>query len=280
MDAEIVGIADGVRLDDLCRHCIPVVESVGRFIASQVGMVAADVIEEKSANSLVSYVDKEAEKQLVSALSLLLPKAGFLTEEATTVQRVGGEDWTWIIDPLDGTTNFLFGLPNFAISVALARREEVVLGIVYEVNRAEMFYAWKGGGAYCNGRSIHVRQSTVLEDTLVATGFPYSDFKKLPAQFGAVEQFQRSTRGVRRWGAAAIDLCFVACGRFDIFFENSLNPWDVAAGILLVQEAGGVVTDFQGTPADLSGREVVASYGSIHKLAVGVVRSWFYPESV
>lgn len=272
-------MTEQIDLKDLCDKCIPIIEGVGRFIASQVGRVTADAVEEKSVNSLVSYVDKEAERMLVAGLSSLVPQAGFLTEEET-VRQGSREPWQWIIDPLDGTTNFLFGLPNFAVSVALAYQNEVLLGLVYEVNRSEIFYTWKGGGAFCNGKKIQVRQSNGLGEALVATGFPYSNFEKLHAHFEAVEQFQRCTRGVRRWGAAAIDLCFVACGRFDLFFENTLNPWDVAAGILLVREAGGLVTDFQGNPADLSGKEVVASYGKVHQQAMEIIHPRFYPKSV
>ncbi len=202
-----------------------------------------------------------------------------ITNEETVLQNVRGL-WKWVIDPLDGTTNFLYGLPNFAISVGLMYKEEIVLGLVYEVNRKELFYAWKGGGAFCNGIPIRVRNTQDLGEALVATGFPYSKFEMLTTHFSATEDFQRRTRGIRRWGAAAIDLCFVACGRFDIFFENTLNPWDVVAGILIVQEAGGLITDFRGVQGDLSGREVLASNGYLHVQALEIIRSRFYPDSV
>ncbi len=273
------GTITGDWLANICKESLSVVERAGDFIRSQVGQVGESRIEEKSLNSLVSYVDKEAEQILVAGLSQIFPEAGFLTEEGTAVSA-GSRPWQWIIDPLDGTTNFLYSLPCFAVSVALAYEGRPMMGIVYEVNQREMYHAWRGGGAFCNGRPIAVSRAGLLKDSLVATGYPYENYSTLSAHFSVTDRFQRSTRGIRRWGAASVDLCYVACGRYTIFFENTLNPWDVAAGILLVEEAGGKVSDFRGLCGDFSGREVLATNHLVHEEAMGFVRAGFYPDDV
>jgi len=218
--------------------------TVGEFIREQQSKIKASDVQTKSLNSLVSYVDVEAEKMLVSGLRELVPEAGFLTEEETTSQEKG--DVFWIIDPLDGTTNFLHGLPVFAISIALMQHNEVVLGVVYEIGHDELFYAWKDGGAYLNESRIFVSKTGPLKETLLATGFPYHDFSKMPQYMNLLQACFRYSRGMRRIGSAATDLAYVAAGRFNGFFEYGLNPWDVAAGCILVTEAGGKVSDFKG----------------------------------
>ena len=273
------GTITGDWLANICKESLSVVERAGDFIRSQVGQVGESRIEEKSLNSLVSYVDKEAEQILVAGLSQIFPEAGFLTEEGTAVSA-GSRPWQWIIDPLDGTTNFLYSLPCFAVSVALAYEGRPMIGMVYEVNQREMYHAWRGGGAFCYGRPIAGSRAGLLKDSLVATGYPYENYSTLSAHFSVTDRFQRSTRGIRRWGAASVDLCYVACGRYTIFFENTLNPWDVAAGILLVEEAGGKVSDFRGLCGDFSGREVLATNHLVHEEALGFVRAGFYPDDV
>lgn len=263
-----------LKFESICQEAILIVERVGRFIRQEMGRVADQSIEEKSLNSLVSYVDKTAEQQLVEALGKLLPGSVFLTEEDTVANQSG--DLQWIIDPLDGTTNFLFQLPVFSVSVALQQEGETVLGIVYEVNRQECFYAWQGGGAFLNGRPIGVSRRAPLEKTLLATGFPYYDYGRIGPYFQVLEHLMRNTRGIRRLGSAAVDLAYVACGRFDGFFEYSLNPWDVAGGAFIIQEAGGVVTDFQGQSNYLHGGEIIASNPAIADSLLKVIRAAFY----
>lgn len=260
-------------LEALCKACLPVIEGVGNYIESHLGRVDATDIEEKSLFSLVSFVDKTAEQQLVEGLKPLVPGAGFITEEETPDSAV--EEATWIIDPLDGTTNFLHQLPSFAVSVALAAKGEIVLGMIYDPNRKEMFYAWKGGGAFCNGRSISVSKRSGLNESLIATGFPYVTTARLRGHFAVVEYLQQHSRGIRRWGASAIDLAYVACGRFDAYFEYSLYPWDVAAGILIIGEAGGMVTDYTGKSGDYSGREVLATNGILHEVLLELIQDNF-----
>ncbi|MEL6862804.1 MAG: inositol monophosphatase family protein [Bacteroidota bacterium] len=245
------------QLKTYCLKARQVVAQVAGFIQQELGKVAAADIITKDVNSLVSYVDRQAEEQLVEALGAILPQATFLTEEETVKSHRG--EWQWIIDPLDGTTNFLHGLPFFSISVALQHQNQMVLGIVYEVNRSECFYAWKGGGAWLNDRPIQVSQNPLLQDALIATGFPYYDYSQMANYLSVFQQLMRQTRGIRRFGSAALDLAYVACGRFDAYFEYGLNPWDVAAGLLIIAEAGGQLSDFQGGETHWQGKSVIAS---------------------
>lgn len=246
-----------MELSSLCTQALALVQEVAQFIAQEVGKVEAVEVKAEQFNNLVSYVDKTSEQKLIAGLGALLPGSVFLAEEGTAAQETG--EWRWVIDPLDGTTNFLHQLPCFAISVGLEHHGVMVLGIVHEVSRNESFYAWKDGGAYLNGRRIQVSQRDGLREALVSTGFPYHDFSRIEAYQKVSEYLMRHTRGIRRWGAAAVDLAYVACGRYDFFFEYHLQPWDVAAGGLLIQEAGGVVGDFQGTQEKCwSGAEMLA----------------------
>jgi len=263
-----------MNLEQLTLATNKIITNVSSFIKKELDQVKDIDIETKALNSLVSYVDKNAEIQLVKELQLLLPEATFLTEEETVKNEEG--TYTWIIDPLDGTTNFLHQLPFFSISVALQKEGEIILGVVYEVNRKECFYAWKNGGAFLNGNKIHAKQTKHLQDTLIATGFPYYDFEKIPAYFEVLAFFIKNTRGIRRFGSAALDLAYVACGRFDAFYEYSLNAWDVAAGILLVQEAGGKVSDFKGGENFLFGKEMIASNPYIFDEVLTVVKNAFH----
>jgi myo-inositol-1(or 4)-monophosphatase len=264
-------------LKTLCLESCEIIKEVGNFIRAELGKVKANAIEVKALNSLVSYVDKEAETQLVKGLGALLPAATFLTEEETVKSEKG--TYQWIIDPLDGTTNFLHQLPFFSVSVALQHEEQTVIGIVYEVNQKECFYAWKDGGAFLNEKSIQVTRTANLADTLIATGFPYYDYESIKAYLQVLEILMQNTRGIRRFGSAALDLAYVSCGRFDAFFEYSLNAWDVAAGILLVQEAGGKVTDFKGGSDYLFGKELIASNTGVSEEIFRIIHHKFYPDS-
>ncbi len=236
---------------------ISAVIKAAAFIQAEIGKINNSDIETKALNSLVTYVDKNAELILVDELKKIIPNATFLTEENTIEQTQG--EWQWIVDPLDGTTNFIHQIPIFGISVGLKHNDEIVVGVVYEVNKNECFYASKNNGAFLNGNKIAVSETVALADSLVATGFPYYDFGKAENYLNTLRFLMKNTRGIRRLGAASIDLCYVACGRFDVFFEYSLAPWDVAAGALIVQEAGGKVTDFSGASNWLFGKEIIAS---------------------
>ncbi len=245
-----------IDLQTLCQNVCTVSKQVGSFIRSERIKFSTDHIEVKGKNDFVSYVDKSAEKKIVEALSILLPEAGFIAEEGTSIKK--GDVYNWIIDPLDGTTNFIHGLPCFAVSIGLVRNKVLVLGVIYEINFDECFYAWENSKAYLNGKEIHVSKALTLADSLIATGFPYHDFERMKEYMDLFNYFMKNTHGLRRIGSAATDLAYVACGRFEGFYEYGLQPWDVAAGTFIVQQAGGRVTDFNGGENYIFGKELVA----------------------
>lgn len=234
-----------------------VVKTAAAYVREQHENRKGLTIEVKGRQNFVTQVDKEAEKILVAGLSEVLPEAGFIAEEGTSNTR--GDQYNWVIDPVDGTTNFIHGVFPFAISVGLTAHHEVVAGIVYEFGLDEFFYAWKGGGAWLNGSPIRVSEVPRVDQALIATGFPYTNFKYLEQFMRSMDYFMKNSHGLRRLGSAATDIAYVACGRYDGFYEYGLHPWDVAAGILLVQEAGGAVSDFAGQSNPLSGEHIVCS---------------------
>lgn len=237
-----------------------------RFTAAQIDF--------KDFNNLVSYVDKEAEKYIVESLRKVLPQAGFVTEEETATEK--GEEYNWIIDPIDGTTNFTHHLPTYAVSIALEYKGKLVIGVVYEPNQRECFTAVKGKGAYLNGEKISVNPVSRLRDAMIATGFPYDIEGKIDDMMALLKYFVLNTRGVRRFGAASVDLCYVACGRFAGYYEFNLHPWDVAAGGLIVQEAGGEVVDFKGKNNWQDGKEIIAGGPVVKELLASINKMWFY----
>ena len=259
----------------LLQKAIPIVEEAASFIRSQAGKVTDEDVEIKSRNSLVSYVDKNAEEILVTGLGFILPEAGFITEEETTRQQKSA--FTWIIDPLDGTTNFLQNIPFYCVSVGLMYEGELVIGIVSDVEHHETFYAWKGGGAWCNGKPIHVSDRFSVADAVVATGFPYAAKNVTPQLISAFDYFLKNARGLRRLGSAALDLAYVACGRFDVYYEASLNAWDIAGGILLVKEAGGRVIDFSGGELMLDTGQLISANANMFPEASAIIRNIFKP---
>lgn len=258
----------------LIQGALPLIKEVGAFLRSEVKNFDRAVIDLKSQNQLVSYVDITAEKRLVEGLLKLTPDAGFVTEEAT-VARNRRAGIVWIVDPLDGTTNFVHGIPVFSISVGLMMDGKLCGGIVYEINLDECFYAWEGGQAFCNEKEIHVSKALTLEDSLIATGFPYYDYEQMEEYLNLLKVLMKGTRGLRRLGSAAVDLAYVACGRFDAFFEYGLAAWDVAAGAFIVQQAGGKVCDFSGGENFLFGKEIVASQPRVSKEFLNLVRHHF-----
>jgi myo-inositol-1(or 4)-monophosphatase len=250
-----------------------IAKEVGAFIRKERQSFKLTTVEHKGFNDLVSYVDKEAEKQIVDKLSLIFPEAGFITEEGTNTTRQ--EQFNWVIDPLDGTTNFVHGLPIFSVSIALMEYDQVVLGVVYEINRHECFFAIKGGGAFCNDTPIRVSKAENLGSSLIATGFPYYNFEQIDKYLAALKFLMQSTHGLRRLGSAAVDLCYVASGRIEGYFEYNLNSYDVAAGALIVQEAGGTVTDFGGGGDYIFGRNIIATNTQIHpEFLSELIRIW------
>lgn len=259
---------------ELIAKTIEITQSTGDFIKGEIKKIDEKNVEIKSLNSLVTYVDKEAEKQLVTALGELLTQSGFIAEEGTSDKK--GSKYNWIIDPLDGTTNFIHGLPMYSVSVALTVDDELKLGVVYIPELNECFSAIKNEGAFLNGRKISVSTETQFSNTLIATGFPYYDYERMQPYTAILQELMQTTRGIRRMGSAAIDLAYVACGRFDAFYEYSLNPWDVAAGALLVREAGGKVSDFKNEDDFLFGQEIIASSKHSHDEIQKLVKKHMY----
>jgi myo-inositol-1(or 4)-monophosphatase len=259
-------------LEKVCREIENAALVAGAFIQKESVGFDINKTEKKGLNDFVSYVDKGSEKILVEKLGIILPEAGFLAEEGTS-KKVGIK-YNWIIDPLDGTTNFLHGLHPYAISIGLREDDEIIAGVVHEISGNETFKAWKNGGAWLNGSAIHVSETAKLADSLVATGFPYSDFSRLNSYMNCFTHFCKSTHGIRRLGSAAIDLAYIACGRFEAFYEYGLHPWDVAAGILLVKEAGGRVSDFSGNDKNLTGEEFLASNSLIFSEILEIVNKF------
>lgn len=263
-----------MNLENICQQACQITKEVGQFLRTELGKVSQDKIEQKYLNNLVSYVDKTSEEQLIKGLAAILPEASFIAEEETVAPE--NKAYRWIIDPLDGTTNFLHHLPFFAISIALQHEEKTVLGIVYEVNNDELFYSWKGAAsAYLNGNNIQVTGTTDMKDALLATGFPYYDFDHVDAYLQMLKPLMLGTRGLRRIGSAALDLVYVACGRFDGYFEYSLSPWDVAGGAFIAQQAGALVSDYSGGDDYIFGKEIIAASPAIHQVLVEMTQKYF-----
>jgi len=224
----------------------------------------------KGAVDLVTNRDKESQQLIFNRLSSLYPEHDFLAEEDLCEER--GADFRWIIDPIDGTTNYAHSFPFFCVSIALEWKGRVALGVIYDPMREEMFTAVVAEGAYLNGKRIHVSSVSDLNNSLLATGFPYDLRESKINNIDHFAHFAVRAQAIRRCGSAALDLCYVACGRFDGFWEMKLSPWDVAAGALIVQEAGGRVSDFGDDEFSPYGKEVLASNVLIHSQMLDVLR--------
>lgn len=262
-----------MNLEKLCIDVQDIARVAGAFIAGEREKFNLEDVEVKGKADFVSYVDKQAEELIIDGLRKLLPGAGFIAEEGTAAST--DEKYKWIIDPLDGTTNFIHGLPPFAVSIALMEEEELVLGVVYEITQNECFYAWKGSKAYLNGAEIKVTIASTTSDSLIATGFPYSAFEKLECYVASMRYFMTHSHGLRRLGSAATDLVYVAAGRFEAFYEHGLKPWDVAAGTIILRQAGGKVSDFNGGNKFLFKGEIIASNGAYFDEFYDIVHKYF-----
>lgn len=252
----------------ITEQVIGLVRRTGAYVRAKRRDLSGVQISLKSGiRDFVTDVDRESERMLVNGLGNILPDAGFLTEEETTLQK--NADIRWVVDPLDGTINYMHDIPVYAISVALMQGETILCGVVYEIVREEMFYTWQGGASYCNGKEIRVSVTNELHNALIATGFPY-DRTHARAITDSVYYFLSRCRDIRRLGSAATDLCYVACGRFDGYYEGSLHLWDIAAGILLVENAGGQVLDLSGGKDFASGRVAAANPVLIGKILEGI----------
>lgn len=262
-----------IEIRPLCLQVCDVAREAGQFIREELPRLRASDVKTKGLHSFVTHVDTTAEKRIVKSLEQLLPEAGFIVEEESIKKK--GVDYRWVVDPLDGTTNFIHGLPCFSVSIALMYRQEVVLGVIYEINHDECFHAWKGGGTYLNDTPVRVSPVGSLRESLLATGFPYHDYTLLENYMELFTWCLRQTHGVRRFGSAAVDLAYVACGRFDGFFEYGLNAWDVAAGSLMVTEAGGHVSDFSKQNNYIFGKEIVATNQGVYAELISKIKEVF-----
>ncbi len=216
----------------------------------------------KDQNDFVSEIDKKAEAQIIDVIKKAYPDHAILAEESGSHS---GDDYLWIIDPLDGTTNFIHGFPQFSVSIALQYKGRLEVAVIYDPMRHELFTATRGGGAQMNDRRIRVSGHRNLSGSLLGTGFPYKNFSRLDSYLGMLKSFISQTSGIRRPGSAALDLAYVAAGRLDGFWEMGLKPWDIAAGVLIVQEAGGLITDLNGGHDFMESGDIVAGNSKMIK---------------
>lgn len=251
-----------MKLELICEQVVTEAKKAGSFAMEQRANFNINKVEVKGKHNFVSYVDRTCEAMLVDGLSKIVPQAGFIAEEGTGKPNKGGLNW--VVDPLDGTTNYIHGISPFAVSIALMDDQKLLLGVVYEANLKECFWATADSQAYLNGAPIKVSETGKVNDALVATGFPYYDYSRINPFFQTMEYFMRNSHGLRRLGSAATDLVYVACGRFDAFYEYGLSPWDVAAGALIVERAGGRVCDFKRGNDFIFGGEIIATNSSLH----------------
>ncbi len=239
-----------------------IARQAGKYIKGERQKFSLECVERKHAHDYVSYVDKGSEQLIVSALRDLLPEAGFITEEGTA--QTGAAPLCWVVDPLDGTTNFIHQYAPYAVSIALLQGKEILLGVVYEVCADECFYAWKGGGAYLNGARLHVSQQKI-QDALLCLQLPYNSEAYKPVIMRLIDCFYGKVGSIRACGSAAMALCNVAAGRLDGYAEQYIGQWDYMAGSLIVMEAGGTVTDYDGSTDFTQGNSVIATNGLIQE---------------
>lgn len=276
-------------LEELTRGVCEIAKQAGAYIREERRKFSLESVERKHAHDYVSYVDKGSEKQIVSALRQLLPEAGFITEEGTTKMEEGrgkmGEEsalspqpssLTWVVDPLDGTTNFIHQYAPYAVSIALLQGKEILIGVVYEVCHDECYCAWKGGGAYVElkGESLKLSVSNQkIQDALLCLQLPYNSDAYKPVIKHLIDKLYGNVGSIRMCGSAAMALCYVASGRYDGYAEKYIGQWDFMAGALIVKEAGGMVTNYEGTVDFTQGNNVVATNGVIQQDLLNVIKT-------
>jgi myo-inositol-1(or 4)-monophosphatase len=262
---------DAPSRDELRAVAVEAARAAGDLIRDALGHDPAELdLHKKGAIDLVTDVDRAAEATILARLRAAFPHHGILAEESGGEAR--SEGFQWLVDPLDGTTNFAHGHPHCAVSLALLNDQRPLLGVIFDPGRDELFVAVEGAGAELNGRPLRVSRTDELDHSLMTTGFAYDRRQRADAYVPLFQAFMVRTQGVRRMGAASLDLAWVAAGRFDGFWEYGLNPWDVAAGLLLVTEAGGRITDYEGGAfSPLRPTRLVASNGRIHSAMLDVL---------
>jgi len=254
---------------------IQAAKEAGQLLKESVGKVKSIEMKKGEERNLVAEIDKGSEALSIKMIKGHFPSHGILAEESGGSSLA--EEYRWIIDPLDGTTNFLHGVPIFCVTIAVEHRGTIIAGVTYDPNLDELFTAEKGNGAYLNGGKLKVSYATEMMNSLFVTGFPYDieNNPDHPAEHFA--NFLTATQGLRRLGSAALDLAYVACGRFDGFWEVALNPWDMAAGVLFVDEAGGRTTDFLANPLSIYKKQILATNGLVHQAALDILRKPYRP---
>lgn len=243
--------------------------NAGNLIMRYVDRVETLNIDVKSANDFVTEVDILAEQEIIKTIQKAYPHHSFMGEESGITK---GDDYVWIIDPLDGTTNFIHQFPHFAVSIALMYQDKLMHGVVYDPSRQELFTATRGGGAQLNGKRIRVSKTNGFKDALIGTGFPFRMQEHLPAYLEMFKVVHNATAGIRRAGSAALDLAYVAAGRMDAFWEICLKPWDIAAGALLVEEAGGIVSDLAGGQDYLNTGNIITGGSKTHRALLQAIQ--------
>ena len=258
-----------ILLKNIFQTAIVAAQSAGKLIINQLHKQYN--VDFKSSVNMVTQVDRDAEKLIISIIHNVYPDHRILAEETNEIK--GNSPYRWIIDPLDGTTNFVHGFPVFAISIAVEYKGEIIVGVVYDPNRNELFSAVKNGGAFLNKKQIKVSDTKALLASLTATGFPYETGTLFELNMEIFRSIYTKCQGVRRAGSAALDMCYVASGRFDGFWEFGLNPWDISAGALIVQEAGGIVGDFNGNEFKSDNTsQIIATNGTIHEELLKIIQ--------
>ncbi|MDR0384940.1 MAG: inositol monophosphatase [Prevotellaceae bacterium] len=268
-----------MNFDKICEDVCSIARIAGKFILDERKNFTPDRIEVKGVNDFVSYVDRKAEELIVERLSPLIAGAGFLTEEGTVGQSQDTE-YIWIIDPLDGTTNYIHGLSPYAVSIGLVKNGVPVVGAVYVASCGECFYAWKDGKACMNGEEIKPSAIESVGDSLLITGFPYRLGSKIDSYMNLMKYLTFNSHGVRRLGSAAADLAYIAAGRAEAFYQTGLKPWDVAAGAFIAKQAGATVSDFTGGENYLFGKSIlVTGNRNLSNLMVDLLSEYFPGQS-
>lgn len=258
-------------MKDYLSVAIEASEQAGKIIRERIGTITADEITQKSISDYVTEVDVYSEKTIIDFIKKHFPSHQIMAEESSNNYKKA--EYLWIIDPLDGTTNFIHGFPVIAVSIALMYKGEIVLGVVHDPTRQETFYAEKGSGAFLNEKKIKVSKNILPELSLIATGFPFRKKHYIDTYIKIFRELLYSVSDLRRPGAAAIDLAYVASGRVDGFFEFALSPWDIAAGVILIKEAGGAVSDFEGGEEYLKTGNIIAGNPVIHSFLVKKIKA-------
>ena len=256
------------NISDFLHFAIETAKTAGEIQMSYFGNISS--LEKKSNNiDLLTNADTESEKYIISKIKLKYPSHSIISEESSEMIRES--DFTWIIDPLDGTTNFAHNLPIFAVSIALKKKDRIICGVVHNPAADKCFYAEHEKGAFLNNKRISPSNTETLNESLLATGFPYEHDEKYDTSFEIFKDFYDRTRGLRRLGAAALDLCFVAMGRFDGFYEYNLNSWDILAGALIAHESGCKVSNWDGTSLPHDGSKILCTNGEIHDQMISIL---------